>query len=156
MSATAIDFTHATDLGVTIAGDPFPHLLFKSCSVTATGRGWWRSGKRFEALAAGVQGALWALGGTPAVLRSDNLSAAPHELRASGGGDLTPRFRAVLEHYGIRSSRIAPGRAHEKGIAEQAHRRLKSLIAQAPLVRGHAAFDDVAAYDVFVQDVVAY
>ena len=25
----AIDFTHATDLGVTIAGDPFPHLLFE-------------------------------------------------------------------------------------------------------------------------------
>ena len=25
----AIDFTHGTDLGVTIAGDPFPHLLFE-------------------------------------------------------------------------------------------------------------------------------
>src|SRR6267143_3891168 len=25
----AINFTHATDLGVTIAGDPFPHLLFE-------------------------------------------------------------------------------------------------------------------------------
>jgi hypothetical protein len=25
----AIDFTHATDLGVTIASDPFPHLLFE-------------------------------------------------------------------------------------------------------------------------------
>ena len=45
----------------------------------------------------------------------------------------------------MRSSRITPGRAHENGVAEQAHRRLKSLIAQALLVRGHAAFDDVAA-----------
>ena len=25
----AIDFTHATDLAVTIAGVPFPHLLFE-------------------------------------------------------------------------------------------------------------------------------
>jgi hypothetical protein len=25
----AIDFRHATDLGVTIVGDPFPHLLFE-------------------------------------------------------------------------------------------------------------------------------
>jgi hypothetical protein len=39
--------------------------------------------------------------------------------------------------------------------AEQAHRRLKSLVAQALLVRGHAAFDDVPAYDAFVQGVVA-
>jgi hypothetical protein len=31
-------------------------------------------GETFEALVAGVQGALWALGGVPAVLRSDNLS----------------------------------------------------------------------------------
>jgi hypothetical protein len=89
-------------------------------------------------------------------LRSDNLSAATHELKASSGRDLTVRFRAVLEHYGLRSSRITPGRAHENGVAEQAHRRLKSLVAQALLVRGHAAFDDLAAYEAFVQEVVAY
>jgi hypothetical protein len=153
----AIDFTHATDLDVTIAGDPFPHLLFEF--VLSYSQWTWVAiafGETFEALAAGVQGAVWALGGVPAVLRSDNLSAATHELKTSSGRDLTPRFRAVLEHYGMRSSRITPGRAHENGIAEQAHRRLKSLIAQALLVRGHAAFEDVTAYDAFVQEVVAY
>jgi transposase InsO family protein len=153
----AIDFTHATELGVTIAGDPFPHLLFEF--VLSYSHWTWVAiafGETFEALAAGVQGALWALGGVPTVLRSDNLSAATHELKASGGRALTPRFRAVLEHYGIQSSRIAPGRAHENGIAEQAHRRLKSLLAQALLVRGHADFADVTAYDTFLQEVVAY
>jgi hypothetical protein len=153
----AIDFTHATDLGVTIDGDPFPHLLFEF--VLSYSHWTWVAiafGETFEALAASVQGALWALGGVPDVLRSDNLSAATHELKASNGRDLTPRFRAVLEHYGMRSSRITPGQAHENGVAEQAHRRLKSLIAQALLVRGHAAFDNVAAYDAFVQEVVAY
>jgi hypothetical protein len=153
----AIDFTHATELGVTIAGDPFPHLLFEF--VLSYSHWTWVAiafGETFEALAAGVQGALWALGGVPAVLRSDNLSAATHELKASGGRELTPRFRAVLEHYGIRSSRITPGRAHENGIAEQAHRRLKALLAQALLVRGHADFADVAAYDAFLQEVVGY
>src|SRR6202022_1289098 len=153
----AIDFTHATDLGVTIAGDPFPHLLFEF--VLSYSHWTWVTiafGETFEALAAGVQGTLWALGGVPAVLRSDNLSAATHELKASSGRDLTPRFRAVLEHYGMRSSRITPGRAHENGVAEQAHRRLKSPVAQALLVRGHATFDDLAAYDAFVQEVVAY
>src|SRR5579862_2538150 len=153
----AIDFTHASDLEVTIAGEPFPHLLFE---FVLSYSGWtWVAvalGETFEALTAGVQGAVWALGGVPAVLRSDNLSAATHELKRSSGRDLTPRFRAVLEHYGIRSSRITPGQAHENGIAEQAHRRLKSLIAQALLVRGHAAFDDVTAYEAFVHEVVAY
>ena len=122
----AIDFTHATDLGVTIAGEPLPHLLFEF--VLSYSHWTWVAvafGETFEALVAGVQGALWALGGVPAVLRSDNLSAATHELKASSGRDLTPRFRAVLEHYGMRSSRITPGRAHENGVAEQAHRRLK-------------------------------
>jgi hypothetical protein len=153
----AIDFTHATDLGVTIAGEPLPHLLFEF--VLSYSHWTWVAvafGETFEALAAGVQGALWALGGVPAVLRSDNLSAATHALKVSGGRDLTVRFRAVLDHYGMRSSRITPGRAHENGVAEQAHRRLKSLMAQALLVRGHADFADLAGYEAFVQEVVAY
>jgi hypothetical protein len=153
----AIDFTHATDLGVTIAGEALPHLLFEF--VLSYSHWTWVAvafGETFEALVAGVQGALWALGGAPAVLRSDNLSAATHELKASSGRDLTPRFRAVLEHYGMRSSRITPGQAHENGVAEQAHRRLKALVAQALLVRGHADFDDLAGYEAFVQGVVAY
>jgi hypothetical protein len=153
----AIDFTHGTDLGVTIAGEPLPHLLFEF--VLSYSHWTWVAvafGETFEALAAGVQGALWALGAVPAVLRSDNLSAATHELKQSNGRDLTRRFRAVLDHYGLRSSRITPGRAHENGVAEQAHRRLKSLVAQALLVRGHAAFADLAAYEAFVQEVVAH
>jgi hypothetical protein len=151
----AIDFTHASDLAVTIAGEPFPHLLFE---FVLRYSGWtWVAvalGETFEALTAGVQGALWALGGVPAVLRSDNLSAATHELKRSSGRDLTTRFRAVLEHYGLRSSRITPGRAHENGVAEQAHRRLKALVAQALLFRGHTDFATVRDYEAFVQAVV--
>ena len=70
----------------------------------------------FEALVSGLQGALWTLGAVPAVLRHDNLSAATHELRRSGGRQLTARFRQVLDHYGLRSSRIQPGKPHEKSM----------------------------------------
>lgn len=151
----AIDFTHGTDLGVTIAGAPLPHLLFE---FVLSYSGWrWVAvafGETFEALVDGLQGALWALGGVPAVLRSDNLSAATHELKHSSGRDLTTRFRAVLEHYGMRSSRITPGRAHENGVAEQAHRRLKALVAQALVVRSHTDFATLAAYEAFVRDAV--
>ena len=127
----AIDFTHGADLGVTIAGEPLPHLLFE---FVLSYSGWrWVAvafGETFEALVAGLQGALWALGGMPAVLRSENLSAATHELKHSSGRDLTTRFRAVLEHYGMRSSRITPGRAHENGVAEQAHRRVHADLVE--------------------------
>jgi hypothetical protein len=151
----AIDFTHASDLAITIAGAPFPHLLFE---FVLSYSGWtWVAvalGETFEALTAGVQGAVWALGGVPAVLRSDNLSAATHELKRSSGRDLTTRFRAVLEHYGLRSSRITPGRAHENGVAEQAHRRLKALVAQALVLRGHTDFATALLYEAFVRTVV--
>jgi hypothetical protein len=151
----AIDFTHASDLAITIGGEAFPHLLFE---FVLRYSGWtWVAvalGETFEALTAGVQGAVWALGGVPAVLRSDNLSAATHELKRSSGRDLTTRFRAVLEHYGLRSSRITPGRAHENGVAEQAHRRLKALVAQALVLRGHTDFATVLTYEAFVRAVV--
>ena len=108
----------------------------------------------FEALVAGLQGALWTLGAVPAVLRHDNLSAATHELRRSGGRQLTVRFREVLDHYGLRSSRIQPGKPHENGIAEQAHFRTKTAIEQALLLRGDRDFADEAAYLRFARAVV--
>jgi hypothetical protein len=60
----------------------------------------------FEALVAGLQGAVWTLGAVPDVVRHDNVSAATHELKCSGGRQLTERFRGVLDHYGLGSSRI--------------------------------------------------
>ena len=68
---------------MTIAGEPLPHLLFEF--VLSYSHWTWVAvafGETFEALDAGLQGALWALGAVPAVLRSDNLSAATHELKA--------------------------------------------------------------------------
>ena len=108
----------------------------------------------FEALVAGVQGALWTLGAAPAVLRHDNLSAATRELRRSGGRQLTARFRQVLEHYGLRSSRIQPRKAHENGVVEQSHFRTKTAIEQALLLRGATDFVDEAAYLTFLRAVV--
>jgi Integrase core domain len=152
----SVDFTHASDLGVTVAGKPLKHLLFQ---FVLSFSGWtWATiafGETFEALVAGLQGALWALGGVVAVLRSDNLSAATHELRRSGGRSLTTRFRQVLEHYEMRSSRIRPGESHENGVAEQAHRRVKSALRQALLLRGSSDFASLDEYSAFIASVVA-
>jgi hypothetical protein len=150
----AIDFTHGTELGVTIRGMLLIHLLFEFV-LSASGWTWIAVafGETFEALVGGLQGALWTLGGVPAIVRSDNLSAATHEL-ASGGRELTRRFRAVLDHYDLRSTRIQPGEAHENGVVEQRHYRTKRAIADALLLRGSSDFDSIADYEAFARDVI--
>jgi hypothetical protein len=150
------DFTHASELEVTIAGEPFAHLLFE---FIFTYSGWrWAEiafGETFEAMLSGLQGALWELGGVPEVVRHDNLSAATHELRLTGGRTLTRRFRDVLDHYGLQSTRIRPGCANENGVAEQAHASLKSALAQALVLRGSRDFLHLGDYLAFVQEVRA-
>lgn len=150
-----LDFTYGAELGVRIAGEPFEHLLFEFVLCFS---GWrWVDlafGETFEALVEGLQGALWELGGVPEVVRSDNLSAATHELKRSGGRALNERFAAVLAHYGLRSTRIHPGRSHENGVVEQAHHRLKGALAQALVIRGSRGFETVEAYEAFVREVV--
>ena len=151
----AVDFTHATRLGVTIQGQLLRHLLF--LFRLSFSKWTWVDiafGETYEALVAGVQGAVWELGGVTAVLRSDNLSAATHELRRSGGRALTQRFKAVLDHYGMESTRIRPGKSHENGIAEKAHDLVKSALAQALVLRGSKDFPSVDAYLDFVRDVI--
>jgi hypothetical protein len=152
----AFDFTSANALGVTIGGEPFEHLLFE---LVLSYSGWtWAEvafSESFEALSHGLQGALWELGGAPEVSRSDNLSAATHELKQTGGRDLTKRYRELMEHYGMRSTRIRPGRSHENGVVESKHARTKSLLAQALVIRGSKDFSSQEEYGAFAQRVVS-
>lgn len=151
----AVDFTHATALGVTILGQLLRHLLF--VFRLSFSKWTWVEiafGETYEALVSGVQGAVWELGGVVAVLRSDNLSAATHELKRSGGRALTRRFQGVLDHYGMESTRIRAGESHENGIAEKANDLVKSALAQALVLRGSKDFRSVEAYLTFVREVV--
>ena len=150
----AFDFTDASELGVTIAGQAFAHLFF---TFVLSYSGWtWISlafSETFEALAVGLQGALWSLGGAPTIARSDNLSAATHELPASRGRDLTTRYRALLDHYDMTSTRIEPGEAHQNA-AEKSNDLVKRALDQAMLIRGSREFADRAQYEAFAHDVV--
>jgi len=151
----AIDFTDATELGVTIGGELLEHLLFEYVLSYST---WtWVDlayGETFEALSAGIQGAVWALGAVTSVVRSDNLSAATHELKQTGGRTLTVRYKALLDHYGMTSTRIQPGESHENGGVEQRHYRTKSAIAQALVIRGSKDFASTVDYLAFVRATV--
>jgi hypothetical protein len=148
------DFTAMGDLNVTIAGAPFPHLLYHF--VLAFSR--WEhaevveGGESFEALSRGLQNALWQAGGAPREHRSDSLSAAFKNLQQEQ--DFTARYTALLEHYGMSGTRNNRGESHENGSVESAHRYLKEAVDQALLLRGHRDFDDRSAYEAFVREVV--
>jgi transposase InsO family protein len=151
----AFDFTDCRELGVTIAGQMFVHLLFQF--VLSFSKWRWVGlafSETFEALIHGLQEALAAIGGAPPVWRSDNLSAATHQI-PGGGRELNRRFAAVLEHYGATSTRIEPGESHQNGIAEKGHDVLKSSLRQALIVRGSRDFPSMPAYMAFVEDVRA-
>ena len=140
---------------MTIAGQPFPHLLFQ---LILSHLGWRHAevatGETFLALQQGLQSALWTLGGVPQVVRSDNTSAATHEMRRSRGRALNDAYRALLDHYGLRSTRINPGQSHENGVAEQGHYRLKDAIDQALILRGSRDFHTADDYAIFVERMV--
>lgn len=151
----AFDFTHCGELGVTIAGVAFVHLLF-TFRLSFSGWTWVKLAfsETFEALVAGLQGALWALGARPEVARHDNLTAATHELKRTGGRSLNKRFKEVLDHYGLESTRITPGESHENGIAEKGNDLVKTALEQALILRGSRDFESVDAYMAFVHEVV--
>ena len=104
-----VDFTHCTELGVTIGGESFRHLLFH---LVLSHSGWRYAevcfGETFGALVQGLQGALWELGGVPRVVRTDNLSAATHDLKNSSSRAMNAMYEAVLTHYGVESTRTNP------------------------------------------------
>ena len=147
------DFTHCNALGVTVAGQIYPHQLFQMI-LSHSG---WRyaevaTGETFLALQQGLQAALWTLGGVPEVVRSDNTSAATHEMRRSRA--LNDNYAALLDHYGLRSTRINRGQSHENGVAEQGHYRLKDAVDQALILRGSRDFHTAGDYAGFVQQIV--
>ena len=124
-----MDFTHCGEFGVTVGGEPFSHLLFQ---FVLSHSGWRYAevayGETFTELVSGLQGALWGLGAVPEVVRTDNLSAATHDLRDSRGRAFNDSYQAILDHYGLKATRTNPRSSHENGVAEQGHRRLKGAI----------------------------
>jgi hypothetical protein len=149
------DFTHMKDLGVTLGSVPFPHLLFHLVltysNVEAVSICFAES---FEALAEGLERCLWQLGGVPEQHQTDQLTAAVHQLDATGRHDFTVRYQALMAHYGMRPTTSKAGIAHQNGDVEQAHHRFKVALDQALRVRGSRDFPDRASYERFLQELV--
>src|SRR5258707_12669129 len=149
------DFTHMEDLGVTIAGEPFPHLLYHFVlTYSNTEAASLCFSETFEALAEGIEKALWQIGGVPLQHRTDHLSAAVRQLRKEEQEDWTQRYQALMAHYGMQPTWNNVGVAHENGDVEQSHHRFKQAVDQALPVPGSRDFATRGAYERFVPDLI--
>jgi hypothetical protein len=149
------DFTHMEDLGVTLGGEAFPHLIYHFVltysNVEAASICF---GETFEALAEGLEKALWQIGGVPQQHRTDHLSAAVRHLPKTDQEEWTTRYQALMDHYGILPTWNNAGIAHENGDVEQAHHRFKQAVDQALRVRATRDFANRSTYEHFVQTLV--
>jgi hypothetical protein len=150
----ASDFTHCTDLAVTIQGTPFAHLIYHFVLTYSN----WETGticfsESLESLSEGLQNALWELGGVPHLHRTDRLTAA---IQPGVGGReaFKQRYQALLLHYGLHGQAIQAGKGNENGDAEQSHRQFKRALDQALMLRGSREFVSRADYDVFLRRVM--
>ena len=149
----ASDFTHMNDLRVTLASQPFDHMIYhfvltysnwETCTVCFS--------ESFESLSQGLQNALWELGGVPQMHRTDRLTAAVNNL---GDRELFQQhYRALLAHYGLKAQAINARQAHENGDAEQSHNRFKTVVEQALMLRGSRDFEGRAEYERFLRQLM--
>ncbi len=151
------DFTDASALGVTIAGQPLAHRLFHFVLAYS---GWEHAavvlgGESFPALAENLQNALWTLGGVPHEHRTDSLSAAYRNLDADAAADVTRRYNDFCAHYGMLASRNNPGEAHDNGAVEAHNNHLKTALDQGLILRGSRDFTTLADWRRFVDELVA-
>jgi hypothetical protein len=149
------DFTVADKLGVTIAGQAFPHRLYHFRLAYS---GWEDArvilgGESFSAFSEGLQDALWKLQGAPGEHRTDSLSAAFKNLDRDTQLAFTRRYDELSRDYGMTATRNNTGVAHENGSIEAPNGHLKRRLDQALRQRGSRDFDDLDAYRRFVAQV---
>jgi hypothetical protein len=144
------DFTHLTELDITIGGQPFPHLLYHFVLTYSN----WETGticfsESFASLSEGLQTALWQLGGVPLLHRTDRRTAAVNNLTELA--DFQKGYEALLRHYRKEGRKIQTGHGNENGDVEQRHHRFKRALNQALLLRDSRDFRSVEDYQAFLE-----
>ena len=148
------DFTHMESLGVTLQGQPFPHLVYHFVLTCSN----WEDvtlcfSESFASLSAGLQNALWELGGVPQRHRTDRMTLAVHH--DGNPEQYTARYQALMGHYGVAAEATNAYSGHENGDCEQSHRRFKEALEQELLLRGSRDFGSRQEYWQFVRALVA-
>ena len=146
-----------TELGVTIAGEPFKHLLLH-CVLPYSNWEWGAIAQSESLLAfqRGMEATLFELGAVPQYHQTDNSSAVTHHL---GPADSSEReynqaYLALLDHYGLKPRTIHIGCPEQNGDIEAVNGGLKRALEQHLLLRGQRDFATVAEYEQFLEQVM--
>ncbi|MBI5511456.1 MAG: IS21 family transposase [Deltaproteobacteria bacterium] len=158
--AMQTDFTSTGELGVTINGQLFEHLL---CHVVLPFSNWlWATVCLSESMAAirkSLQRALFQLGRVPTYHQTDNSTAATHRIpdgKAESAGGKRPfnaDYLALMRHFGMTPRTTEVGEKEQNGDVEACNGAHKRRLEQALLVRGSRDFESVEAWQQFVDDV---
>jgi hypothetical protein len=153
-----LDWTYAQELKVTIQGELLDHL-FCHCVLPYSNWQWATRclSESFLSLVHGLQAALQRLGRCPAVLGTDNTSAATHELLDVPGRPrgYNAEYLEVCTHYDLTPMTINVGCPNEQGDVEAQNGHLKRRLNQHLLLRGSRDFGSTLAYDQFVERALA-
>lgn len=147
------DFTHMSDLGVTLGGLPFEHMVYhfvltysnwETCNICFS--------ESFESLSEGLQRSLWELGGVPEQHQTDRLTAAVS--KPANPERFTRSYQGVLDHYKLEGRRTNSASPNENGDVEQSHYRFKKAVDQALMLRGSRDFSSRQEYEVFLENLL--
>jgi hypothetical protein len=160
--AAQTDFTSTSELGITIAGQLFVHLL---CVFVLPFSNWlWATVCLSESMAAlrkGVQRALFQLGRVPRYHQTDNSTAATHRIPdgkkvffEDGKRPFNDDYLALMRHFGMTPRTTTVGAKEQNGDVESENGAIKRRLEQLLLLRGSRDFEDVAAWQSFIDDAV--
>jgi hypothetical protein len=153
--AMQTDFTWGTELGVTIGGELFAHMI---CHSVLPYSNWqWASVCQSESMTSirrGVQAAVFQLAYVPRFHQTDNSTAATHDLRTGKRG-FNEDYERMVAHFGMEPRTIAVGDKEQNGDIESANGVLKRRVRQRLLLRGSKDFDSVAEYEAWLREIAA-
>ena len=155
--AVQTDGTWLTKLEVTIAGQPFKHILIH-CVLPYSNWEWGAiaQSESLLALQRGLQHSLLKLGAVPEYHQTDNSSAATYQVAGLGRGRraYNPDYETLLAHFGLKPRRTWVSSPEQNGDVESLNGGLKRALEQHLLLRGHRDFAGLAEYEAFVEGVM--
>jgi hypothetical protein len=149
-----MDFTHARELAVTIAGEPFAHLL---CNFVLVLSNWqWVTvclSESYLALKRGFQEAVTRLGHVPLRNQTDNSTSATNQQPGKRRA-FNVRYLELMAHYGVEPCTTGIGKKEQNGDVEAANGALKRRLGQALMLRGSREFESVEKYEQWMEEQV--
>jgi hypothetical protein len=150
--AMQTDFTTGATLGVTIADEPFAHLL---CHCALPYSNWESatvcSSESMAAVKRGVQTALFRLGRVPIYHQTDHSTAATHrEIGTAKGRRFNKEYQDFCDHFAMTPRTTQVGAKEQNGDVESANGVFKRRLRQRLILRGSCDFASVEEYEIWL------